>query len=364
MSKYLIKEFHNKFHVVEVTSGQNISSHNSKKEAKNRKRFLENGGAFNGHTPSFILQKLVVALSAVFMILSPVKAAQVPWENYEYWEVDDERNPEDDVGPGYNHDAWNDIREMLYGATVNDNGYQKEQIINDGEGVIHLDTPYRAMDAAVVPVSIVAGMIQTKETFIESITLVIDQNPSPIAAVFHFTPDSGLASVDTRIRINAYTKVRAIAQMNDGRLFMSTKFIKASGGCSVPGLSGMEEAQDTAGQMKMKFFDLTRASAALQRPKLGMSQLMIRHPNFSGLQMDQVNSQFIPAHYVDSVVVTRGGRKIFSVDSDISISENPMFRFYYGPETRGTFKVVATDSMNKTYEQDWPVILYSAEPSP
>ncbi len=250
-----------------------------------------------------------------------------------------EQTRRDDVSPGFNHDAWNDIRDMLY----------EGQTIEDGKGVISLTAPYRAEDAAIVPITIAAAKPQTKGEFIESITLVIDQNPSPVAAVFHLTPDSGLATIDTRIRINAFTDIRAIARMNDGRLFMTTEFIKAAGGCSTPGLSEMDEAIARAGKMKMKFLASDVEGAG------GQAQLLIRHPNFSGLQMDQISGDFIPAHYVDSIEVTRGGTKILGVEGDISLSEDPSIRFYFGDHTSGDISAVVTDTHGKTFSKSWPV---------
>ena len=295
---------------------------------------------FRWRQASCIGKVALAVLLAAFIALAPAWAEEATDDISPGYDYDaSNRDPEGDVSPGYDHDAWNDIRDMLY----------EDQVIEDGKDVISMTAPYRAMDAAIVPITIVAAKPQTKDEFIESITLVIDQNPSPVAAVFHLTPDSGLAAIDTRIRINAYTKVRAIANMNDGRLFMATKFIKASGGCSVPGLSGMEESLARAGQMKMKFLASDVEGAD------GKAQLMIKHPNFSGLQMDQVNGNFIPAHYVDSIEVTRGGARILSVEGDISLSEDPNIWFYYGEETSGDFTVVATDTHSKTFRKSWPV---------
>jgi sulfur-oxidizing protein SoxY len=296
---------------------------------------------FGWRQASYVGKAALAVLLAAFMALAPAWAEEAtddvpPGDDYDVSNHD----PEDDVSPGYEHDAWNNIRDMLY----------EDQVIEDGKDVISMTAPYRAMDAAIVPITIAAAKPQTKDEFIESITLVIDQNPSPVAAVFHLTPDSGLAAIDTRIRINAYTKVRAIANMNDGRLFMATKFIKASGGCSVPGLSGMDEALARAGKMKMKFLTPDVEGAG------GKAQLMIKHPNFSGLQMDQVSGVVIPAHYVDSIKVTRGGTKILSVEGDISLSEDPNIRFYYGEETSGDFTAVVTDTNGETFKKSWPVL--------
>lgn len=268
----------------------------------------------------------LAVLLVTFMTLAPAWAQETPY----------------DVSPGYLREAWDDIRDMLW----------EDKVIGDGKGVITLIAPYRAQDAAIVPITIAAAKPQTEEEFIESITLVIDQNPLPVGTVFHLTPDSGLATIDTRIRINAFTYVRAIAKMNDGRLFMATKFVRATGGCGAPpGVSGMEEALASAGKMKMKFL------ASDLQGLGGQAQLMIKHPNFSGFQQDQVDpSLFIPAYYVDSIEVTRGGTKILSIESDISMSEDPSIRFYYGDETSGDVTAVVTDTHGKTFKKSWSVV--------
>jgi sulfur-oxidizing protein SoxY len=91
--------------------------------------------------------------------------------------------------------AWGDIREMLFA----------EREIQDGRGVIHLAAPQRAHDAAIVPIEIVAEIPQTPERYIRTVHLVIDQDPAPVAGVFHLTPESGRATIATRVRIDEYT---------------------------------------------------------------------------------------------------------------------------------------------------------------
>src|SRR5436305_1526221 len=54
--------------------------------------------------------------------------------------------------------------------------------INDGAGVIAIDMPYRAEDAAVVPVSLRTVLPPGDSRRVVAITLVIDQNPAPMAA--------------------------------------------------------------------------------------------------------------------------------------------------------------------------------------
>ena len=89
---------------------------------------------------------------------------------------------------------------------------------------VSLDAPVRAEDAAIVPIAIKTRFPQTPERYIDKIYLIIDNNPSPISAIFKFTPHSGRADIETRVRIDEYTHVRAIAETNDGGLHMSTPF--------------------------------------------------------------------------------------------------------------------------------------------
>src|SRR5262245_65980398 len=86
-------------------------------------------------------------------------------------------------------------------------------VSNDARGVIELVAPVRAEDAAVVPIAIRTKLDQRPERYIRRIYLIVDNNPSPIAATFELTPESGRAELETRIRIEEYTYVRAVAEL-------------------------------------------------------------------------------------------------------------------------------------------------------
>ncbi len=236
-------------------------------------------------------------------------------------------------------DPWPDIRTYLF----------EDHEILDGAGVIRLDAPERAEDAAVVPIKISADIPQTEDRYIEKIHLLIDKNPAPIAGVFHMTLDSGIASIATRVRVNEYTNIRAIAETNDGKLFMTTRFVKASGGCSAPALKDHEVAMARLGQMKLK----TISPFMLGEPN--EVQLMISHPNYSGLQMDQVSRNWVPPHFVEQIDVRYGDRTIMSVEGDISLSENPSIRFSFVPDQPGRIEVQAKDTDGAIFAKSWPI---------
>jgi len=212
------------------------------------------------------------------------------------------------------------------------------------DAVVSLEAPNRAEDAAVVPILIHSVRPQDPQRWVRKIYLIIDKNPSPLGAVFTLSPDSGRADIETRIRIEDYTWVRAIAETDDGKLYMAMKYVKAAGGCSAPAGKDLEAAMARLGRMKFR----TDGEIQLNQPNL--AELMISHPNVSGLAMDQVTRLYAPPRFVRTVQVSYAGKPIMSADVDFTISENPNFRFYFVPRADGELKAEVVDSSNATFE--------------
>jgi sulfur-oxidizing protein SoxY len=232
-------------------------------------------------------------------------------------------------------ERWDKIRSGLF----------KDRKINaGGDQLVELAAPARAEDAAVVPISIKTKIPQNDKRYIKTMYLIVDKNPAPVAATFHITPAAGRADVETRVRIEEYTNVRVVVEMNDEQLFMTSQFVKASGGCSAPAGKDAAAAARNLGKMRLSLPD----SPQLDSPVL--AQLMIRHPNSSGLAMDQVTRMYAPPHYVKRLEVSYAGTTIMTADTDISISENPNFRFYFVPKKEGELSVVATDSNDLVFK--------------
>jgi sulfur-oxidizing protein SoxY len=232
-------------------------------------------------------------------------------------------------------EVWKKVRASLF---------ESRPITSPADDVLALDAPARAEDAAIVPISIRTRFEQTPGRYVERLWLVIDNNPSPISAIFTFTPQSGRADIETRVRVDEYTHVRAIAETNDGRLYMTTRFVKASGGCSAPPSKDPQAALATLGRMKF------RVEGEVDQNKPVLAQLMISHPNNSGLAMDQATRQFTPSHFVRKIDVSYAGKPVMSADVDFSISENPNFRFYFVPQGAGELKAEVVDSNDLRFE--------------
>jgi sulfur-oxidizing protein SoxY len=222
--------------------------------------------------------------------------------------------------------------------------FENRPVASDARGIVELVTPIRAEDAAVVPVAIRTQLTQRPERYVRRIYLIVDKNPSPLAAMFELTPESGRADLETRIRIEEYTHVRAVAELSDGTLFADTRFVKASGGCSAPAGKDPAAAAARVGRMRLA----VDGNVSYNQPAL--AQLMISHPNDSGLVMDQLTRHYTPAYFVRSIKVTYAGRPILTAEVDFSISENPNFRFYFVPVGDGELKAEAVDTKELRFE--------------
>jgi sulfur-oxidizing protein SoxY len=222
--------------------------------------------------------------------------------------------------------------------------------MNDGSDVIAIEMPYRAEDAAIVPVTLRTKLSPGDTRRVKTITLVIDQNPAPMAAKFELGADANVSEISTRVRVNNYTDVHAVAELSDGQLYVVKTYVKASGGCSAPAAKNAEEAQGRLGQMRYRQFarpDQGPASSARE------AQIMIGHPNNSGLQMDQVTQLYIPAFFVNELHLWQDDSLVLSMEGGISISEDPNIRFTYVSNGAKRFRAEARDTDGHLFQHEW-----------
>jgi sulfur-oxidizing protein SoxY len=241
--------------------------------------------------------------------------------------------------PTSSEQIWQSFRADVFG----------DRAMTEEDGLVAIEAPKRAEDAALVPITVSIDPAQAPQG-IKALTLIVDVNPSPVAATFTIGKGAGITRIATRLRVNDYSYLRAIAETPDGKLHMSKFFIKSSGGCSAPAVKNMTEAMKTMGQMKLRQFAAADSNGA--EPEL---QLMIRHPNNSGLQRDPLTQYYIPAHFIDTLKVSQGERLLLTMEGGISISEDPNLRFDYTPQGPGMIKAEASDTKGKVFEASWPL---------
>lgn len=237
----------------------------------------------------------------------------------------------------------------LWNVYIRPQYFQDREIVT-GTSVIELRLPQRAEDSGVVPISIHASKPQTADYYIRQVYVFVDKNPKPLAGRFELTPAMGRADLAMRLRINEFTDVRVVAETSDGVLHMDSGYTRASGGCSEPPpFLKLKEARARIGEMKF------RAEAGEEGSDVALAHLLIRHPNVTGLQLDQRTRAFIPAEYVTKVVVRFDDALVMTAETDISISEDPSFRFFFKPRHGGTLTAEMTDSKGRQFTRTFDV---------
>ena len=244
------------------------------------------------------------------------------------------------AGPEKPSEIWLELQEQIFGDVP----------VEDAGDMVKLTAPYRAVDASMVPIEI--SVTPNPGQFVTELMILVDENPAPVAAEFEMGPAMGPAiHLTTLVRVDAYSNVRVIAKLDNGKLFQTARFVKAAGGCSAPAMGDQKIAKETAGQMSFQEIggDAPATSSAKRE-----AQLQIKHPNNSGFQIDQVTQLFIPAFFIDSMAVMQGEEQLFRVTGGISLSHDPMIRFHYRPNGAGSVKIVASDTSGEEYVQEFP----------
>jgi sulfur-oxidizing protein SoxY len=148
-----------------------------------------------------------------------------------------------------------------------------------------------------------------------------------------------ISEIDFRVRVDRATAVRAVAETTDGKLEMRSAWVRAEGGCSAPPAASGE---GKVGDVRFRSADEGKAL-----------QVGIRHPNYSGFQIDPKTGDPIPPHYVAHVKLTAGGKPLVEIESGISISENPTFRIVSDAPIATPVTLEASDSKDAHFSATW-----------
>ncbi|MEM7526841.1 MAG: quinoprotein dehydrogenase-associated SoxYZ-like carrier [Pseudomonadota bacterium] len=242
-----------------------------------------------------------------------------------------------DGAPPRESEAWPGLHAALW----------DDKEIAAGDSFIQLDTPVRAADAAIVPIEIRI----TPETGrrVAAMTILVEENPAPVAAEFTFGEAMGPdITLSTRLRVDQYSNVRVVAELDDGSLHQVAHFVKASGGCSAPATKDADAALAALGKMKMRRFEPKGLPAGF-----GEAQVMVRHPQNSGFQIDQVTLLHIPAFFIEEMSVTLDDANVFTMTGGISISEDPALRFVFRENGAEQMHVTSIDTDGGIYHRSF-----------
>jgi sulfur-oxidizing protein SoxY len=242
-----------------------------------------------------------------------------------------------DENPLQSGAVWEDLKGLVQNGA---DAVENNQILT-------LDAPVRAMDPAFVPVHL---MQPDGAPPIRTLTVVIDENPAPVAAEMTLGPAMMPLDLEIRMRVNAYSNVRAIGT-TDSASVLAGRYVKATGGCAAPASKDLAAMQAEMGQMRFQILSSEQIGTKLRHT----GKLMLRHPNATGFQRDQVTLLNIPAHFIHLLEIRQGQDLLFKVEAGISISEDPVFQFRFTDNGADTVTVHAEDTDGNVFDESFPM---------
>ncbi len=238
--------------------------------------------------------------------------------------------------------AWDEIRANVFsGRTIHAAG-----------DIVRLTAPTRPEDQRAVPIGVEAALKDGRT--VKSVTLIVDENPTPVAAVFDIGGKRENVNLATSLRLNAATDVRAIVETSDGQLYMADRFVKFAGGqasCSAPPQGNPEEIAANMG--RMTFEPLRKTAAATEITP--SARVKVSHPNHTGMVLDQLTLLYIPLRIVTDLEVKQGDERVFAMKGSMTLSQNPVINFDYHVNGAEQMHVMVKDSDGASWQKSFPI---------
>lgn len=246
------------------------------------------------------------------------------------------------AAPASASQSWPAIKDQLYAGKT----------IQDGSKLIKLDAPDRPEDQMNVPIGVDANLPDGK--LIKTVTIIVDENPTPVAAKFNFEQSRKQAGIAAKFRFDKVTGVRAIVETTDGDLYMAERHVRFTGGqsaCSAPPNGTPEEIAAKMGKMQLAAVG-PRAVASNEAQRVKYS---IGHPNNTGMVLDQITLYFIPLNLMERVEFKQSGKTVMSFEGSMSLSQDPNFEFDFLTDGSGELAVSANDTAGGAWSQVLPL---------
>lgn len=224
--------------------------------------------------------------------------------------------------------------------------------IEDGRDVVKLTAPYRPDDVRSVPIA--ADIALPEGRTIKAVSFVVDENPSPVAAVFRLGSGRSTAHLGTNIRLDQQSDVRVIVEASDGTLYMAEQLVKFAGGqasCSAPPVG--DPAEIAANMGKMDFATLgAKPSGSRQTAR---ARYALNHPNHTGMVLDPVTLLYIPLLMVERIEAWQGDTLVFEMAGSITLAQNPAVAFDFLTNGATEMTITARDTSGAAWTGRFPI---------
>lgn len=209
----------------------------------------------------------------------------------------------------------------------------KDRAVTQDGGQISITAPSQAEDATLVPISIQLAPAHGFSKWY----LFVDANPIVLTLTTQIPDTTHAFTLSTRIRLDANSKVRVVAEKPDGTLSMAVVEVKTPGGGCGGAVSQDETAlRANAGKMKLQ-----------QSEDKQTTILQINHPMRTGFERT-VYGYYAKAWYLQKVEWRQASNTIMELQLGPGISANPYFRIEY-PIALQALAIQASDNEGQQF---------------
>ncbi len=203
-----------------------------------------------------------------------------------------------------------------------------------------------------VPIGIQAALHDGRS--IKTVTFMIDENPTPVVAVFHLGAGRDSVAITSNFRVDRQSDVRVVVEASDGALYMVSRLVKFAGGqasCSAPPEGNPAEIAANMGKMKLAQVP----AEGVASPLLGRARIDLSHPNHTGMVMDQMTLLYTPMKMVSEITVAHGHDLVFRTEGSIALSQDPSISFDFKRANVQDLTVTMKDTDGGSWTRTFPI---------
>lgn len=187
-------------------------------------------------------------------------------------------------------------------------------------GKIEIAMPEFSDSGSSVPMDIFVPCDMTEKDYPREVRVYAPRNPRPRVIALYFTPACGEARMSTRVRLDSFQDVVAIAEMSDGQVFEAIRNVNVTYGACEAAVANDQFPPGWAPSMRVAVPQSVAAG------EIFTVRTIINHPMETGLRRDNSGLP-VPIRIAERFTCRVKGTVVFRAELKPAISANPYISF-------------------------------------
>jgi sulfur-oxidizing protein SoxY len=217
-------------------------------------------------------------------------------------------------------------------------------------GPVVIDMPDYSDSGKSVPLTLSVPVSLDNQDYPEVIGVYADRNPRPRIAKVFFSPLCSEAKFSTRIRINAYQNIVAVAKMKSGKLYKASRKVDVTYGACEEAIASNQFPEGWQPSIKVAVPEAVQANGIIE------IRTIIGHPMETGLRRN-ASGVIVPVRIVEWFRCYINEKIAFSVNLEPAIAANPYFSFLVKIAESSMIRFEWVDTNGQIYTEEKNIVL-------